>query len=93
PDPREYEIGFQFVPEFWGAGYGAEAARAVIAYTFEVLGASALFAGCHPENAASRTLLSRLGFTEIGTHFFARTGLDHPWWRLWKAEALPPHST
>ena len=77
-----YETGFQFLPEFWGAGYGSEATRAVIAYAFDVVGAATLFAGRHPENAASHALLVRLGFTEIGTHFFARTGLQHPWYRL-----------
>jgi [ribosomal protein S5]-alanine N-acetyltransferase len=82
PGRRFREIGFQFLPEFWGAGYASEAARAVIAYAFDALDAAALFAGHHPENAASRALLARLGFTEIGTHFFARTGLQHPWHRL-----------
>lgn len=77
-----YETGFQFLPDFWGAGYAAEAARAVIAYAFDVVGAATLFAGRHPENDASHKLLTRLGFTRIGTHFFARTGLDHPWYRL-----------
>lgn len=77
-----YETGFHFLPDFWGAGYAAEAARAVIAYAFDVVGAAALLAGRHPENEASHKLLARLGFTEIGTHFFARTGLDHPLYRL-----------
>ena len=76
------EIGFQFLPEFWGAGYASEAARAVIAYARDVLGAQTLWAGHHPENEVSRALLMRLGFTQAGTHFFARTGLQHPWWRL-----------
>lgn len=76
------EIGFHFLPPFWGAGYASEAARAAIAYAFDQLGTPALFAGHHPANAASRHLLTRLGFTCIGTHFFARTGLDHPWYEL-----------
>ena len=81
PAHGHHEIGFHLKPEFWGEGYGSEAARAVIAYAFEVIGASALFAGHHPQNESSRGLLTRLGFTQIGTHFFARTGLDHPWYR------------
>lgn len=78
---RFYEIGFHFRPQFWGAGYASEAARTVIAHAFDRLNAAALYAGHHPENAASRTLLVRLGFTQIGTHHFARTGLEHPWYR------------
>lgn len=84
PERRFFEIGFHFRPEFHGAGYASEAARAVIAHAFDTVGAAALFAGHHPENDASRTLLTRLGFTQIGTHHFARTGLEHPWYRRWR---------
>lgn len=76
------EIGFQLRPAFWRAGYASEAARAVIAYAFDALEATTLFAGRHPRNEASHALLVKLGFTEIGTHYFARTGLDHPWYEL-----------
>jgi [ribosomal protein S5]-alanine N-acetyltransferase len=82
PERRTYEIGFQLRPAFWGAGYASEAARAVMAFAFARLEAVALFAGHHPENAKSGALLRKLGFTCIGTHFFARTGLDHPWYEL-----------
>jgi RimJ/RimL family protein N-acetyltransferase len=78
---RLYEIGFQFLPQFWGVGYASEAARAAMAYAFDALGVAALLAGHHPENDASGRLLGRLGFTRIGTHYFARTGLEHPWYR------------
>lgn len=81
-EPRALEIGFHLRPEFWGRGFASEAARAVIAYAFDDLGTAALFAGHHPQNGASATLLAKLGFTTIGTHFFARTGLQHPWCRL-----------
>jgi len=77
PMQDDLEIGFHFLPKFWGAGYASEAARAVIAHAE----GRTLFAGHHPENDASRTLLTRLGFTQIGTHFFARTNLQHPWYR------------
>lgn len=82
PENRFLEIGFHLLPRFWRGGYGTEAARAVMAYAYESLDAAALFAGHHPENEASRTLLTRLGFVQLGTHYFARTGLQHPWyWR------------
>ncbi|HEX8169037.1 MAG TPA: GNAT family N-acetyltransferase [Thermoanaerobaculia bacterium] len=79
------EIGFQLLPRFWGAGYAYEAAAAVVDYAFDALHVKALVAGHHPHNDSSRRLLTKLGFTEIGTHHFARTGLEHPWWELRKA--------
>lgn len=81
PEQHFLEIGFHLRPPYWRGGYGTEAARAVMAHAYETLGAAALFAGHHPENERSRLVLTRLGFTQIGTHFFARTGLQHPWWR------------
>lgn len=83
----DLEIGFHFLPPFWGRGFAAEASRAVIAFAFGELGAPALFAGHHPQNGSSAALLSKLGFDTIGTHFFARTGLDHPWCRLARERA------
>lgn len=56
----EYEIGFHLRPKFWGQGYAAEAARAVIEYAFARLGARKLFAGHNPNNAASRRVLGKL---------------------------------
>jgi ribosomal-protein-alanine N-acetyltransferase len=87
-ESRSYELGFQLLPRFWGKGYAGEAARSAMAFAAEELGAAALFAGHHPDNVASASLLTRLGFTRLGTHFFARTGLQHPWYRLGLVEPV-----
>lgn len=81
-EPQKFELGFQLRPPFWRAGYATEAARAVIDHATLVLHATTLFAGRHPDNTASDALLVKLGFKRIGTHYFARTGLDHPWYEL-----------
>jgi RimJ/RimL family protein N-acetyltransferase len=93
-DDTRFEIGFHFLPAFWGAGYASEASRAVIDYAASHFGLTELFAGHHPDNASSRVLLTRLGFAQISEHFFARTGLQHPWLRWTSlartASAAPP---
>lgn len=73
-----YELGFHLRPEFWRQGLAEEAARAVIGYGFEKLGANAPFAGHHPENRVSRHLLGKLGFRFIGTVLYPPSGLQHP---------------
>ncbi|MFZ0641441.1 MAG: GNAT family N-acetyltransferase [Candidatus Acidiferrales bacterium] len=78
PQENTYELGFHLRPEFWRQGLAEEAARAVIAHAFETLHATALFAGHHPENAASRHLLEKLGFRFTGTELYPPTGLQHP---------------
>ena len=84
----EYELGFHLRPEFWGRGYASEAANAVIGYAFRTLHARTLFAGHHPENAASRRLLEKLGFTHVGDELYPPTGLHHPSYRLHEPGAL-----
>ncbi len=80
-----YELGFHLREKFWHLSYGYEAAKAVIDYAFNTLGAKALFAGHHPENAASRRLLLRLGFEYKADEFYAPTGLYHPGYEMKKS--------
>lgn len=81
-DERTYEIGFHLRPEFWGQGYAAEAANAVIDYAFNTLNAERLFAGHNPNNLASKRVLEKLGFKYIGDEFYEPTGLYHPSYEL-----------
>lgn len=77
-EERVYELGFHLRPEFWGRGLAEEAGRALIPFAFETVGAAALFAGHHPENAASRRVLEKLGFRMTHAEFYPPTGLLHP---------------
>lgn len=81
-----YELGFHLMPERWGQGYAAEAARAMIGYAFSALQAEKLFAGHHPENAASQRLLEKLGFRRAGEEFYPPTGLYHPAYKFTAGE-------
>lgn len=83
-EERIYELGVHLRRAFWGQGLASEAARAVIAYAFDVLHAKSLFAGHHPENQASRQLLTRLGFTYTRDELYPPTGLMHPSYLLRK---------
>jgi [ribosomal protein S5]-alanine N-acetyltransferase len=81
-----YAMGFHLRPEFWGAGYGFEAAQRVITLAFETLGATALFAGRHPDNESSHRLLTRLGFQYTHDELYPPTGRMHRSYRLQRDE-------
>jgi [ribosomal protein S5]-alanine N-acetyltransferase len=85
PARRVFELGFHIRADHWRRGYAGEAARGVIAFAFAGL-ASALFAGHHPDNAASRDLLVRLGFRHTHDEGFPPTGLMHPSYLLTPAD-------
>jgi RimJ/RimL family protein N-acetyltransferase len=80
-EPSVLEIGFHLLPDAWGKGLAAEAARAVITHAW-TLGATALFAGHHPDNAPSRALLEKLGFVHTHDELYPPTGRLHPSYSL-----------
>jgi [ribosomal protein S5]-alanine N-acetyltransferase len=47
-----------------------------------VLGASALFAGHHPDNTGSRRTLVKLGFRFTHDELYPPTGVMHPGYEL-----------
>ncbi|HMV86569.1 MAG TPA: GNAT family N-acetyltransferase [Blastocatellia bacterium] len=55
------DIGFAFLPEFWGKGYAYEAAAAALNYGRDTLGFKRIVAITSPDNAASGRLLEKLG--------------------------------
>ncbi|HSE31461.1 MAG TPA: GNAT family N-acetyltransferase [Pyrinomonadaceae bacterium] len=56
------DLGFAFLPEYWGKGYAFEAASAVLDHAREVLTLKRILAITNPDNDASINLLARLGF-------------------------------
>jgi ribosomal-protein-alanine N-acetyltransferase len=83
---RVWELGFHLLPSAWGRGYATEAGAAVVAFAFDEVGATALFAGHHPENHASRRALGKLGFQRIGEALYPPTGFVHPNYLLRRAD-------
>ncbi|HET9982612.1 MAG TPA: GNAT family N-acetyltransferase [Longimicrobiales bacterium] len=77
-----YEMGYHLRPEFWGAGYATEAARAVVAYAFATIRPAALLAGHHPENYASKRVLEKLGFIYLRDELYAAAGRMDPIYEL-----------
>jgi RimJ/RimL family protein N-acetyltransferase len=65
-DGDEVELGYRFGKDHWGKGYATEVARASAAYGFEALGLDRLVAVSFPGNAASRKVLTKVGFEELG---------------------------
>ena len=58
----DVDIGFAFLPRYWGRGYAFESATAVLSYGRQVLGLSRLVAILSQDNERSRKLLGALGF-------------------------------
>jgi RimJ/RimL family protein N-acetyltransferase len=60
---RVVDLGYGFLPEFWGQGYALEAAAAMLDFGRRQLGLLRASAIVAPDNARSIALLEKLGFT------------------------------
>lgn len=58
------DIGFAFLPEYWGQGYAYEAAAATMTYGQTQHGLKKIIAITSPDNISSIKLLKKLGLTE-----------------------------
>jgi ribosomal-protein-alanine N-acetyltransferase len=57
------EIGWRLAPAAWGQGFATEAARAALAYGFDVVGLPHIIAFTVPANTPSIRVMQRLGLT------------------------------
>ncbi|MEU0842033.1 GNAT family N-acetyltransferase [Streptomyces sp. NPDC005962] len=60
-------ISYILREDTWGNGYATEAAKHVVAFAFSTTGLDRIEAMHHPANPASGRVLTKAGFTRIGT--------------------------
>ena len=62
-----YELGYRFLPEFWGKGFATESAKAVLEYGFNQMNLDTIYACVDIENSSSYKILKdKLGFESKG---------------------------
>ncbi len=69
------EIGWRFHPDAWGQGYATEAAKAALAYGFEVLKRDEIIAFTARTNLASQAVMRRIGMSHDPARDFDHPGL------------------
>jgi RimJ/RimL family protein N-acetyltransferase len=57
----DVDIGYAFLPKFWGKGYAVEAALAVKAYAKDMIGLKRIVAITDPANEGSIRVLEKIG--------------------------------
>jgi RimJ/RimL family protein N-acetyltransferase len=79
-EPDAPELGYWIGVEHWGQGFGTEAARAVIDFTFEEFDVEHLVSGARVTNPSSRNILEKCGFQWSGVelHRFEAIGSSTP---------------
>ncbi len=59
----EIEIGYAFLPEYWGKGYATEIAKELVEIAFEVYQLIDIIAITLPDNKASRRVMEKAGLS------------------------------
>ncbi len=67
PGSATWELGYWYGMPYWGLGYASEAARALMDWGRDQLGAKVFVAGHFADNPASGNVLRKLGFVPTGT--------------------------
>ena len=57
----DVEVGYRFLPAWWGKGIATEAAAACLAFAFDELGLDHVIAICDPANVASWRVMEKNG--------------------------------
>lgn len=77
-----YDVGYRFIPAYWGKGYATEAAIASVEYGFRNLDAAVIYGMADAENKASKNVLQKAGLFYVET--FKHNGVTTDWFKILK---------
>lgn len=67
---RDYfDLGYRFIPRFWGKGYASECAIASLKIGFESLILNEIYAIAHTQNIASNRVIQKSGFQLVQEYY------------------------
>ena len=82
PEIDETDIGYRFLPEYWGKGIATETSKEIIKYGFENLNLERIVAIVMPENTASYRVLEKLNFKHYKIDEYMGDGGAYFWYKL-----------
>jgi [ribosomal protein S5]-alanine N-acetyltransferase len=79
-----YDLGYRFMPEYWGKGYATETCIAWMKYGFDHFNKEEFYATTHVDHEASKNVLKKVGFKYVET--FVDHGDPTDWLKATKEE-------
>ncbi|MEH6534799.1 MAG: GNAT family N-acetyltransferase [Psychroserpens sp.] len=79
-----YDIGYRFIPKYWGKGYATESSLAVLNYGFQKLKLDVVFGAAEVDNIASNKILQKIGLQHMEQ--FPYKGNMINWYKLKKED-------
>ena len=82
PEFDATDIGYRFLPEFWGKGLATEASKAILTYAFDQLDLQRIIALAMKENTASIRVMEKIGMAFEKYAPYEPGSIDVAWyWR------------
>ena len=79
-----YDIGYRFIPKYWGKGYATESSIAALKYGFKELNLDLINGIAEVDNIASNKVLQKIGLRFVNT--FKIENVDAHWYELKKED-------
>ena len=86
PEFDEIDIGYRFLPQYWGKGYATEASHAILEYGFETLGLTRIIAIAMKENLGSIRVMQKIGMQFEKYAPYEPGGEDVVWYEFNKSD-------
>ncbi|CAM1359042.1 Ribosomal-protein-alanine N-acetyltransferase [Tenacibaculum sediminilitoris] len=78
------DIGYRFIPRFWGKGYASESAFACLGFGFKEMKYDIIYGAADLENVGSNKILQKIGLLLVNK--FDYEGVDVNWYALKKTD-------
>ncbi len=82
PEFDKTDIGFRFLPKYWGRGIATEAAKPIIEYGFKTLGLKSIIGIAMPENIGSCRVLEKVGLKFYKVDDYDGDGGTYNWYEI-----------
>lgn len=78
------DIGYRFIPKYWGKGYGYESAVACLNFGFTEMNYDVIYGAADIENIGSNKILSKIGLQFINEFDYKNVKVN--WYELKKSD-------
>jgi len=84
PEINETDIGYRFLPEYWGKGIATEVSKKIINYGFDQLKLNRIIGITMPENIGSCKVLEKIGLTLYKVDQYDDDEKAYNWYEIFK---------